>query len=173
VKENQNFFNRLKKILYNFTQDELVLFGIGNIFRHDDGFGIFVVEELKKKNIPDVLLYSASDTSIDEVILDFCEGDRKMLIFIDAGEILAPAGCLNLLTPSEIDNVNFKFHGVPLGLYTKLIENSGKFSWILACQPLLLSFTSDLHLSECVEKSAYKVIDFLYKLIKEKNDNCR
>jgi len=55
--------------------------GFGNVLLHDDGVGIFVIEELQKFKFPNIEFINGGINGID--IISFIEGAKKVII-IDA-----------------------------------------------------------------------------------------
>ena len=88
---------------------KILVAGMGNVLRGDDGFGIRVVEELSKKNslVAGVDLYEAGIGGIS-LVQELMNG-YDALIVVDAVEKSAAAGTVFVLEPlenqSEIKNL--------------------------------------------------------------------
>ena len=80
---------------------KILVAGMGNVLRGDDGFGIRVVEELIKNHnlLPDVDLYEAGIGGIG-LVQELMNG-YDALVVIDAVEKSAAAGTLFVIEPLE------------------------------------------------------------------------
>ncbi|HEB74729.1 MAG TPA: hydrogenase maturation protease [Nitrospirae bacterium] len=80
---------------------ETAVIGIGNVLLGDDGVGVHVVEELKRRyqHAGDVELIDGGTMGLD--LLPFMEGKRRVL-FIDAVDFKAEPGTIGELNNSEI-----------------------------------------------------------------------
>ena len=64
------------------AEKEVLILGIGNILLKDDGIGVYIVDELKKRNLPEkVELFDGGTGGFH--LIPFIEGKKKLII-IDA-----------------------------------------------------------------------------------------
>ncbi|MEO0074957.1 MAG: hydrogenase 3 maturation endopeptidase HyCI [candidate division WOR-3 bacterium] len=152
----------------------IVILGVGNRLRGDDGIGSIVATELKEmltKGLikvinKEVFIYdteSSPENYLDKVI------DKKAdwVIFIDACDFKAQAGEFRLFDGDEINDIAYGFlstHTLPLTLTIELIrkQTNSKIS-LLGVQPKSLTFGEVLSPEVSAVKS--KIIDFLKQLI--------
>lgn len=80
---------------------DIAVVGIGNILLSDDGVGVFVLEEIKKRDIlpGNVELIDGGTMGLD--LLPFIEG-KERVIFIDAVDFKAEPGTIGELNNNEI-----------------------------------------------------------------------
>lgn len=122
----------LKNTLRKYKKEEIIFIGLGNPFRSDDGLGIEFINRIKVK-LPNA--YTEFD-NIDEIILNLCENQISgLVIFIDSTELNEKPGELKILEFDEIEDINKYFHKIPLKLYMKLLQISGKETYLLGIQP--------------------------------------
>ncbi len=70
----------------------VLILGVGNLLKADDGVGVHVVRELQQRRLPESVEVVDGGTSGAELIV-FLEGKRKVII-VDAMRADAPAGSI-------------------------------------------------------------------------------
>lgn len=75
----------------------ILVAGIGDLLRKDDGFGPRVIEKLEKSDLPSNVLAKDYGTSLFELILDLKDFDEA--IFVDAVEFEGKAGEIKVIEP--------------------------------------------------------------------------
>ncbi|MDT8440249.1 MAG: hydrogenase maturation protease [Desulfuromonadales bacterium] len=79
----------------------LLVMGVGNLLRGDDGFGVRVIEHLAGQPLPAGVELLDAGTSIVDLI-DELRGRRKLVV-IDAVRGDQPAGTLYRFSPEQVD----------------------------------------------------------------------
>ena len=101
--------------------NKIKIIGIGNPLAGDDGVGIRVIEELKKKRLPENV--EIIDAGCDPFIM-LEHLDCKKVIVIDAVKMGKKAGSVVNFATDDVsiidDTKNFSLHGVGLGYALKL-----------------------------------------------------
>ncbi len=83
------------------TRAPVLVMGVGNLLRQDDGFGFAVLEELEGRGIPEgVELLDAGTSAID--LMD-CFGGRERLIVLDAVRGGREPGTLYRFSPEDVE----------------------------------------------------------------------
>ncbi|MCS7259027.1 MAG: hydrogenase 3 maturation endopeptidase HyCI [candidate division WOR-3 bacterium] len=147
----------------------IVVLGIGNRLRGDDGIGSIVAQELKKYESDNLIVYDCETTPenyIDKVI----SNNPDWVIFIDACNFNAPVGSFRLFEEKEVSKLSGAFvstHTLPLTVSVALIKTNLPHTRIslLGIQPERLNFS--MTLSNKLRQSKNEIINFLLKLLKE------
>ncbi len=159
---------------------KILIAGIGDLLRRDDGFGPRVINKLEKMNLPDNVVVKDYGTSGLDLILDLSEYDE--VIFVDAMDFEGDAGEVKVVEPKprKIDEkeaigaINLSLHEIDL---EKIIDLANSLNTlprkvlIIGCKPKDLSF--GLELSEEVNKAIERTIQIILEKIKAKDKEKR
>jgi len=100
-----------------------IIIGVGNIYRHDDGFGPAVIKMLQTKAIAN---YDLLDGGTDGLALLDVIAKYEKAIIIDAVHMSAPPGTVKIFTPEEalikIKSDVLSTHGFGIAEVIKLAE---------------------------------------------------
>ncbi|MDX1665321.1 MAG: hydrogenase maturation protease, partial [Candidatus Promineifilaceae bacterium] len=80
------------------ARGRVLVAGVGNVLRGDDGFGPAVIQALQEAGVPDDVRLFESGIGGINLVLELLEG-YEMLILVDAVEREGPPGRLFLLEP--------------------------------------------------------------------------
>ena len=128
-------------------EPKIIIIGVGNLFRHDDGIGPVIINILKQENNPDYILIDGGTDSlalIDQLAL------YDKAIIIDAAHMMEIPGAVRLFTPEEakikIKNDVLSTHGVGLAEMFILMQklNIKTKIKIIGVQPKDISFGEGL-----------------------------
>ncbi|HLK58126.1 MAG TPA: hydrogenase maturation protease [Chthonomonadaceae bacterium] len=75
-----------------------LLIGVGNAFRHDDGVGLWVVQEIRKRNIPNLTVLESSGDGAE--LLDAWQ-EADTVVLVDATQSGSAPGTLHRLNARE------------------------------------------------------------------------
>lgn len=132
------------KLLKN--RRRVVVLGIGNTLRCDDGFGVYVASSLKQINFENVLILDAG-VSPEAVLGDILEYKPSHLIIVDTIDAKRKPGDLIIARFEDLlDEVVISTHRLPLTLlvkYLRLMGFDGEVV-IVGVQPGDLSFGETL-----------------------------
>jgi len=148
---------------------EKALIGLGNPLRNDDGIGIILIEELKKKQLKD---YEIIDGGIGGINLLHVLSRYKKVILIDAFDFRSEAGDYKILDyhklQTKTNNMNISTHECNffkvLSLSSELKEIPKKI-YIFGIQPKKTSYGEKI--SEELNLNINRYIDEIIKLTKE------
>jgi hydrogenase maturation protease len=128
---------------------KVYVLGLGNTDRADDGAGVVVAEELKKR-FPS---YSFSEhDGIEGTVLDLSEKARgATVLFVDAGNIDMPPGAMKVVEKGDIKDTEITTHRVQVALMASLLEKNGLRTAIICVQPERIEFRGEL--SEAVSRA--------------------
>jgi hydrogenase maturation protease len=139
--------------------------GLGYVDKADDGAGVLVANTLKK-TFPD---HSFSEhDGVEGTVLDISERSGPgTVLFVDAGDLGAPPGTVEIVPRDHIEETEISTHRVPVALMAAILERSGKRVAIIAIQPKSLEFRAEM--SEEVGRSVEAVVTALSRLMQERN----
>jgi hydrogenase maturation protease len=147
-----------------------VIIGVGNLLLKDEGVGVHVVQELRKKRLPSTV--EVHDGGVAGIgLLDFFPGASKVLL-IDAADMNLTAGALVRFTPEEvagrIEGPRFSAHDIGLLEVLELaraLDQSPPQVVIFGIQPKEISWGTEL--SPEVQAAIPKVTDLILKEIQK------
>lgn len=177
-----NMDDDLKEIesqLRNFLKgaSSLVVLGIGNDIRGDDGLGPYIIEELSLKREK---LQESSDISsifdLNELFLinggsvpeNFTSKikslDPSHIILIDASLMNKEPGDIEIVDKENISNVSISTHSMSLAYLIKFLELEKPYEILfIGIEPESMELSFEL--SDTVKKSSDKLIDILFSAI--------
>ena len=129
---------KLDKLIFN---KSIVLVGLGNPDRADDGFGLELARRLKK-TFPDSV-FSELERSVEGIVYDLLEYEIcEEIIFADAVHFKGSPGELKIFDSNDIDRFvsPISTHKVPMSLLMGLIQEHHKSSVLLGVQPVSVDF---------------------------------
>ncbi|MEM2142273.1 MAG: hydrogenase maturation protease [Candidatus Thorarchaeota archaeon] len=150
-------YMRLRRDLTEFLAGgrRIVVVGIGNDLRCDDGLGPFIVSGLTTRD-PRLMMWSAGSVfeALADPLLEF-EADR--VIIIDAADLHRPVGYAELIGSDKIGTVTTTSHGMPLSLLMMYLEQRTAAKVVLlGVQPACVDFAEGL--TEPIRQAAGRLI---------------
>ena len=148
------------------VQNKILVIGVGNPYRRDDGVGSKVIKILQQENNSDFVLL---DGGTDGLALLDQLAQYERAVIIDAVQMLESPGVVKLFAPSEakikIKNDVLSTHGFGLAEMFKLVEqlNIKTDIKIIGVQPKDIDFGEEL--SEEVKKTIPQIIEIIKKLV--------
>jgi hydrogenase 3 maturation protease len=120
----------------------VVILGIGNILRGDDGAGPALIERLRGK-VPFTLIDAGE---VPENFIGPIEAAQpQTIIFVDAADIGANTGDVAVLEIDQIAEFGVTTHNTSLALLARLVQSSTRADvFLLAIQPEDVSFGAPL-----------------------------
>ena len=134
-----DFNDFIKDILSKFKRGDIFFFGVGNPYRADDGFGIEIVEKLKR--ISPENSYTEFDDFEGKLLELTNDISGKLILFFDVSDFSKVPGEIRIFKQDDLEDIGKSFHKVPLKLYMKLLSDAGNESYIIAVQPKVLKDT--------------------------------
>ncbi|MBS4015767.1 MAG: hydrogenase 3 maturation endopeptidase HyCI [Candidatus Latescibacteria bacterium] len=147
----------------------IVILGVGNRMRADDGIGSIIASELMS-HLPDNILVYDAESSPENYIDKIVQAKPDWVIFIDACNFKAQPGEFKLFEESEIQDISYGLlstHTLPLTLTIELIKQQHKCRIsLLGIQPK--SFLMGMEMSDEISSNKSRIIDYLLKIIHNK-----
>jgi hydrogenase maturation protease len=127
----------MKKLLQSISKSEsIVVIGLGNPDRADDGLGIMLSEKLQREYPERV--FSERQRSVEGIVIELLENKAiDTFIFVDATDFGGDPGEIRLFSAEDSERFMpaFSTHKVPISLLMDLIVQHGKKSVLLGVQP--------------------------------------
>jgi hydrogenase maturation protease len=112
----------------------ICVMGVGNVDYGDDGFGVYLAEELVAAGISDVII---AGTTPEYYLGRIAEQSFDHLLVIDATNFHDEPGTVVFLNATEIAAAfpQISTHKISLGVLAKALEQAGTRVWLLGVQP--------------------------------------
>jgi hydrogenase 3 maturation protease len=144
-------------------KDKKILFvGIGNLLKRDDGVGVYISRNIKKRAGVSALTV---EVSIENYIGKINSLDPDILVLIDCMELGTEAGTYKLLEINQVQDLTFNTHNISLN---RLKEFFIMPVFILGIQPEKVDFGENI--SYLVKKNAEEIIKLINR--QEVNHGC-
>lgn len=111
--------------LNNFLSDceKLIVLGVGNELKSDDGVGPFVVKKLKEQNIEnDNLLFIDAKTVPENFTGKIRKENPTHLIIVDACLMDLNPGDIKIVEKHEFANIGISTHSMSLSFFVRYLE---------------------------------------------------
>lgn len=122
-----------KNTLADILRGKVVIVGIGNVLKGDDGLGPILSERLKTVlDIPCINAGSAPENYIGKIAGE----SPDTVLFIDATHLDRTAGSFEVLNSNELLHMGFSTHDISPGFYLEMLESQipGRI-FLLGIQP--------------------------------------
>jgi hydrogenase maturation protease len=155
--------------------DRVLIAGVGNIFRSDDGFGSAVANVLLQRPVPDGV--RVVDYGIRGVHLAFdLTDDVRTLILLDTVPDAGPPGTVVVkeIDPSEYGSATFDAHSMDPNTVLQSVATLGDSmprTVVIGCQPA--SLEDGIGLSSVVEEAVPAAADTALELARRELDTTR
>jgi hydrogenase 3 maturation protease len=165
--EERNLAEVLEKELGNF--EKLVVLGIGNELRGDDGAGILVVKKLKKvlKDMRNIFIINC-DTAPENFLSKIKDFSPSHVLIIDAIDFKGEPGSVAFFEDKNVVE-SVSTHRLPLSMIRAYLEGFGlniKF-FLIGIQPKNLLLGEKI--SHRVKEAVKIITKMLEKIIKKSN----
>jgi hydrogenase maturation protease len=154
--------------------DSLMLVaGVGNVLRGDDGFGCEVVRRLAERMLPPGVRVADFGLAGIHLVYELLDGGDDRLVLVDAGARGEPPGTLTLLEPAvdtgplpEDAGESGDPHGMDPVTVLQLLRRFDARpprTLVLVCEPATTDWTMEL--SEPVERAVDEAVELLVNLV--------
>ncbi|NQT95340.1 MAG: hydrogenase maturation peptidase HycI [Candidatus Omnitrophica bacterium] len=126
----------------NILKGKVVIVGIGNIMKGDDGFGPLLVEKLKDKT-PFVCI--DGQTAPENYTGKIAKENPDTILLVDAVHMDLNPGVYKILKKDEIANSGLTTHNMSPAMLIEFLENStGAEIYLLGMQPKSINFGDEM-----------------------------
>ena len=144
---------------------KVVLVGVGNPMRADDGVGPKIIELLQEKPIDNVLLIN-SETVPESFTKKVTDYQPTHVMLVDAANFRGATGDTKMITSAQIGGQAVSTHSLPLTIFINVIEHDLDISvMLLGIQPHTIHFMSPM--TPEIESAATSIANTLYQVLSE------
>ena len=145
--------------------EKLIVLGVGNELKSDDGVGPFIIKKLKEENIENKnLLFIDAETVPENFTGKIRKEKPTHLIIVDACLMDSQPGDMQIVNKYEFANIGISTHSMSLSFFVRYLEKDTNFGIIfVGIEPETMEW-GDNPTPE-VEKAANKFIETLKGII--------
>ena len=159
-----SFESQLRNFLEGF--EKLIVLGVGNELKCDDGVGPYIIKKLKEGIVEDKdrLLFIDAQTVPENFTGKIRKETPTHLIIVDACLMDGQPGDMKIVNKYDFANIGISTHSMSLSFFVRYLEKDNDFRIIfVGIEPKSLDYSENL--TENVENAAYKFIDVLKGII--------
>lgn len=153
--------------LNDFLQDfrKLIVLGVGNELKSDDGVGPFIIKKLIAENIEkDNLLFINAETVPENFTGKIRKEKPTHVIIVDACLMGGKSGDIKIVDKDDFVNIGISTHSMSLSYFVKYLEKDSDFKIIfVGIEPETMDWGETP--TESVEKTAFEFIELLKGII--------
>ena len=144
---------------------KLIVLGVGNELKCDDGVGPFIIKKLKQDDIEsERLLFINAETVPENFTGKIRKEKPTHLIIVDACLMGGEPGDIKIVDEYDFANIGISTHSMSLSFFVRYLEKDTDFRIIfIGIEPESMDYSENL--TENVEKTAYGFIDTLKGII--------
>lgn len=120
-----------KSKLGNFLDDceKLIILGVGNELKCDDGVGPYIIKKLKEENIEDKkkLLFIDAQTVPENFTGKIRKENPTHLIIVDACLMDEEPGTMKIVNKYDFANIGISTHSMSLSFFVRYLERDTEF----------------------------------------------
>ena len=136
----------------------MLIVGIGNRLRGDDGVGPEILKRLKNQ-IPTLLLFDVGQVP-ENYLGKIVKQRPDTIVLIDAVDLGASPGTINIIEKDDIKDESLSTHNISLKLVVKYLQKETSADvFLLGIQPKTTEFGREI--SEPIRESLEKVVRML------------
>jgi hydrogenase 3 maturation protease len=143
---------KIRRVLSDHSS-QIVIAGIGNILRNDDGIGPYIVNRIRTRRNCTILV---PETGIERYISVINNKEPDLIIFIDCVDFGKHPGYWDVISIEKIAESTCHSHNISLHMLSRFLYAEIK---VIGIQPSNIEVGE--HISEPVMASALEVIDFI------------
>ena len=156
-----------KSQLNNFLTDceKLIVLGVGNELKSDDGVGPFIIKKLKEENIENnSLLFVDAKTVPENFTGKIRKEEPTHLIIVDACLMDSQPGNMQIVSKDDFADIGISTHSMSLSFFVRYLEKDTDFKIIfVGFEPETMDW--GVKPTPKVEKAAYEFIETLKGII--------
>ena len=139
-----------------YLKGKIVIVGIGDCMRGDDGVGCKIAEDLKEKLQNEKITIINAGTTPENYLEKIVKYNPDLILFIDSSDFGCLPGDVKLLKPEEVLNAGTSTHNASLKLVFDYLEKRTDSSiLLLGIQPKKIYFSTEI--SNELQKSIKEV----------------
>ena len=146
--------------------EKLIVLGVGNELKCDDGVGPFIIKKLKEEDIENKkkLLFINAETVPENFTGKIRKEKPTHLIIVDACLMGGQPGDMKIVNNYDFANIGISTHSMSLSYFVKYLEKDNDFKVIfVGIEPETMDWGENP--TENVEKTAFEFIKTLKGII--------
>ena len=162
--ETMSFESQLSDFLADC--EKLIILGVGNELKCDDGVGPFIIKRLKEEDIEDKekLFFINAETVPENFTGKIRKEKPTHLIIVDACLMGGKPGDIKIVDKDDFANIGISTHSMSLSFFVRYLEEGNDFRIIfVGIEPESMDYSEKLTAN--VEKTACEFIDTLKGII--------
>lgn len=153
--------------LGNFLSDceKLIVLGVGNKLKSDDGVGPFIISKLKEQNIENKkLMFIDAETVPENFTGKIRKENPTHLIIVDACLMDLRPGDMQIVNKYEFANIGISTHSMSLSFFVRYLEKDTEFKIIfVGIEPETMDWGEKP--TPEVERAANEFIEVLKRIV--------
>jgi hydrogenase 3 maturation protease len=146
--------------------EKLIVFGVGNELKCDDGVGPFIIKKLKAEDIEDKdrLLFIDAKTVPENFTGKLRKESPTHIIIVDACLMGLQPGDMKIVDKDDFADIGISTHSMSLSFFVRYLEKDNDFRIIfVGIEPESMDYSE--RPTENVEKAALEFIDMLKGIV--------
>ena len=139
---------------------KIILLGIGNELKKDDGIGNVIAREFKETEKADFISIPA-ETVPENFTSVIRKEEPDVLVIVDAAQMGLLPGEFRVLSKKRLDSEGFGTHGMPLSHLVSYLEDYASNIYFIGIQPKSVDMGDEI--SPEVEKGKKALIEIIKK----------
>lgn len=111
--------NLISKKIHKFLKGKIIILGIGNVMKGDDGAGPLLISRLKGKTKANLLDCQEVPENYTQPII---EARPDNIVIVDAADWNGPGGEIRLINEKDINNMSFSTHDSSLQIFISYLK---------------------------------------------------
>lgn len=156
----------MKRDLKDVLKGKVVIFGVGNIMRGDDGFGPALIERLIQSQPPPDLkekvraVYIDAGSAPENYLSEIVKEGPDTILIVDAVHLGLAPGEYEILKKPDIVNCGLTTHDISANILIDFLEKQTKAGiYLLGVQPKNISFGDEM--SDEVKKALVEISELI------------
>ena len=161
---NLSFESQLNDFLKDF--EKLIVLGVGNELKCDDGVGPYIIKKLKEEDIEDEkkLLFINAETVPENFTGKIRKEKPTHLIIVDACLMGGEPGDMKIVNKNDFANIGISTHSMSLSFFVRYLEKGTDFGIIfVGIEPESMDYADEPTLK--VENAANEFINILKGIV--------
>lgn len=159
-----SFESQLNSFLDGF--EKLIVLGVGNELKCDDGVGPYIIKNLKEENIEDGkrLLFINAETVPENFTGKIRKEKPTHLIIVDACLMDCEPGDMKIVNKHDFANIGISTHSMSLSFFVRYLERDTDFGIVfVGIEPESMDYSENP--TPKVEKAANEFINILKGIV--------
>lgn len=156
----------IKNELSEFLQDyeKLLILGVGNELKCDDGVGPFIIKKLEKEFSEDNIVLINGETVPENFTGKIKKDNPSHIIILDACLMDEEPGTVKVVSSENFVNIGISTHSMSLSYFVKYLTREHDFEIIfIGIEPESMDYNENL--TEVVEKNALELIEIIKGIV--------